>query len=359
MNHHRLLILALAFGVALLPACAALKKQPATPTPPTNAAPAPIAPAPLPPMTGQVSVEQFIATMVTKHGFQRAALVELFAKVQPRERIIQIMTAPAEGKPWNKYRPIFVNDARIEGGVQFWRDNAPALAHAERQYGVPAEIIVAIIGVETRYGGNMGSFPVIDALATLAFDYPPRADYFRSELEQFLLLTREEHLDPLAPKGSYAGAMGEAQFMPSSYRQYSVDFDGDGKRDLWQSTSDAIGSVANYLSGYGWQREQPIATLARVYGNDYQATLDQKLTKPQRTIAQFKDAGVVAETCLENQRLAMLVRLELDQGQEFWLGLDNFYVITRYNHSARYAMAVYQLSQEILVRHQHLTNGAK
>ena len=219
-----LLLTALLLSLALS-GCAALK----TPAP-AKGAPAATAPAPLPqPMTGQTTVQGFIDEMVAKHGFQRAALVTLFAKVQPRERIIQLMTTPAEGKPWYKYRPIFVNEARINGGVDFWRDNSAALARAADQYGVPAEIIVAIIGVETRYGGNMGSFPVLDALATLAFDFPPRAAYFRSELEQFLLLTREEHLDPLAPKGSYAGAMGEAQFMPSSYRNYSVDFDGDGR----------------------------------------------------------------------------------------------------------------------------------
>ncbi len=353
LNRIPLLLTTLLLSVALS-GCAALKKHPPAATAPATA------PAPLPqPMTGQVTVTRFIDEMVAKHGFQRADLVALFEKVQPRERIIQIMTAPAEGKPWNKYRPIFVNEARIRGGVDFWRDNNAALARAESQYGVPAEIIIAIIGVETRYGGNMGGFNVIDALATLAFDYPPRAEYFRSELEQFLLLTREEHLDPLLPKGSYAGAMGEAQFMPSSYRNYSVDFDGDGRRDLWHSTSDAIGSVAHYLSGYGWQRAQPIATPAQVTGNSYESVLDEKPVKPTRTITEFRTHGVQPQSRLDKDQLATLLRFETDTGDEFWLGLDNFYVITRYNHSHRYAMAVYQLSQEILARHQRLMNGAK
>ena len=339
-----------------LSGCAAMKMH----IHPASGTPAATATTPLPrPMTGQASVEHFIDEMVAKHGFQRADLVALFGKVQPRERIIQIMTTPAEGKPWNKYRPIFVNEARVRGGVDFWRANSETLARAESQYGVPAEIIIAIIGVETRYGNNMGSFNVIDALATLAFDYPPRADYFRSELEQFLLLTREEHLDPLTPKGSYAGAMGEAQFMPSSYRKYGIDFDGDGRRDLWHSTADAIGSVANYLSAYGWQRGQPIATPAQVTGNDYLSVLDEKPVKPNRTICDFRVHGVQPLSSIDNNRFASLLRFKTDTGDEFWLSLDNFYVITRYNHSHRYAMAVYQLSQEILARHQHLMNGAK
>lgn len=342
--------LILLLGVIPLSACTALKKSP-----PAVAAPAaPVtAPAPLPqPMTGQITVQGFIDEMVAKHGFVRTDLVALFDKVEPRERIIQLMTTPAEGKPWYKYRPIFVNAARIDGGVQFWRDNNAALTRAEQQYGVPAEIIIAIIGVETRYGGNMGGFPVIDALATLAFDYPPRAAYFRSELEQFLLLTREEQLDPLAPKGSYAGAMGEAQFMPSSYRKYSVDFDGDGRRDLWHSTSDAIGSIGHYLSGYGWQRAQAIATPAQVTGDGYQRVLDLKPVKPSHTIAELQALGVRPTTPVDKDQLASLLRFETETGEEHWLGLDNFYVITRYNHSHRYAMAVYQLSQEILARHQ-------
>lgn len=349
LPRRRVGLAALLFSAALLASCAGLKKTPETTgTATPNAVPLPVLPEPL---TGQNNVQAFIEHMVSTQGFDRTQLTALFKQVKPRPRIVQIMTTPAESKPWNVYRRIFITDARIQGGVAFWHENAPALARAESRYGVPAAIIVAIIGVETRYGDNMGSFPVIDALSTLAFDYPPRADYFRGELEQFLLLSREEQLDPLAPKGSYAGAMGEAQFMPSSYRKFSVDFDGDGKRDLWHSTPDAIGSIANYLSAHGWQRGQPIALRARIDGNGYQNLLDPSLKKPERSIAQFKAAGVMPEGSADDTRPAILVRLETDDDTEYWLGLDNFYAITRYNHSPRYAMAVYQLSQEIVAQH--------
>lgn len=347
LPRHRIGWVALVFSAVLLAACAGLKKKPES----AGAAKAPTASAPLPvlpePLIDQNSVQAFIEHMVSTQGFDRAQLTALFKQVQPRPRIVQIMTAPAESKPWNVYRRIFLTDARIQGGVAFWHENAAVLARAESQYGVPAAIIVAIIGVETRYGDNMGSFPVIDALSTLAFDYPPRAEYFRGELEQFLLLSREEHLEPLAPKGSYAGAMGEAQFMPGSYRRFSVDFDGDGTRDLWHSSADAIGSIANYLNAHGWQRGQPIALRARIAGNGYQNLLDPTLKKPARSIAQFKAAGVTPQGRVDDNSPAMLVRLETDDAAEYWLGLDNFYAITRYNHSPRYAMAVYQLSREI------------
>lgn len=338
---------ALLISAVLLGGCAGLKKTPETGGGATTATPAPPLPVLPEPMTDQNSVQAFIEHMVSTQGFDRTQLTALFKQVKPRPRIVQIMTTPAESKPWNVYRRIFITDTRIQGGVAFWHKNEAALARAESQYGVPAAIIVAIIGVETRYGDNMGSFPVIDALSTLAFDYPPRTDYFRGELEQFLLLSREEQLDPLAPKGSYAGAMGEAQFMPSSYRKFSVDFDGDGKRDLWHSTSDAIGSIANYLNAHGWQRGEPIALRARIDGNGYQNLLDATLKKPERSIARFKVAGVMPEVSVDDTLPAMLVRLETDDDAEYWLGLDNFYAITRYNHSPRYAMAVYQLSQEI------------
>ncbi len=353
---HRTRLTALLLCVALS-GCATLHKHPSAGVPAATA-PGPMLAPPLQPLSGQAAVQHFIDTMVARHGFQRTALVTLFGKVQPRERIIQIMTTPAEGKPWDQYRQIFITAARIRGGLNFWRNNRAALARAEQQYGVPAEIIIAIIGVETRYGGNMGGFRVIDALTTLAFDYPPRADYFRAELEQYLLLTREEHLDPLAPKGSYAGAMGETQFMPSSYRRYSVDFDADGRRDLWRSTSDAIGSVANYLSAHGWRRGQTIAVPAQVTGTGYLSVLDQKPVPPTRRIAEFRAHGVRPRTPLGKSQTATLMDFTTAGGADFWLGLDNFYVITRYNHSDRYAMAVYQLSQEILARHQRLMNGA-
>ncbi len=192
---------------------------------------------------------------------------KLLDQVAPREDIIAAISRPAESKPWYKYRPIFLTPERIRQGAEFMAANAETLTRAEAAYGIPPEIVTAIIGVETFYGRQAGGYRVIDALATLAFDYPPRSTYFLSELEQYLLLTREEEIDPLTIKGSYAGAMGKPQFMPSSYRNFAVDFDGDSKRDLWNNTEDAIGSVARYLGEHGWEPHQPVTSLASVEGD--------------------------------------------------------------------------------------------
>ncbi len=291
-------------------------------------------------------VKSFIDDMVQRHGMDRAELTQLFAGAQLREDIIKAISRPAEGKPWHAYRPIFLTSNRITGGVQFWNENADILAAAEQAFGVDAQVIVAIIGVETRYGNNTGSYRVIDALSTLAFAYPPRAKFFRSELEQFLLLTDEEHVDRTEAKGSYAGAMGHGQFIASSYRRYAVDFDEDGRRDLWQSKRDIIGSVANYLHVHGWQLGAPVAERAQVKG-----TPDTALTKaglkPTLTIADLKAQGITTRQSHGADQLAALVELEQQNGPEYWLGFNNFYVITRYNRSPLYAMAVYQLSEEI------------
>lgn len=239
-----------------------------------------------------------------------------------------------------------MTEARIEGGVKFMQDNASALAVTQQKYGVPPEIITAIIGVETSYGKNTGSYRVIDALSTLAFNYPKRSPFFTGELENFLLLCREEHIDPLQPTGSYAGAMGIPQFMPSSFRSYAADFEGDYHRDIWNNPADAIASVGNYFYKHHWQRGQPVAFQAAVQGNAYRKALGGDL-KPDRTIVQLKALNVESiETASPNQK-AKLLAFELEQGEELWLGLDNFYVITRYNHSPLYAMAVYQLSRAI------------
>lgn len=288
----------------------------------------------------------FIDEMVAKHNFERAELSTLFEGIELRQSIIDAITRPAEGLPWHKYRAIFLTPARIEGGAQFWKTHADTLVRAEQVYGVPAEIIVAIIGVETNYGKNTGSYRVIDALATLAFNYPKRAEFFRSELEQYLLLTEEENVDPLAIKGSYAGAMGLPQFISSSYRHYAVDFDNDGQRDLWNNTSDAIGSVANYLSEHGWQRGVGIAFPVEVSSGNPSELADQGL-KPELSLGQLKNAGVDISSDVLDSRLGTLLELEAVAGMEYWVGLHNFYMITRYNHSSLYAMAVYQLSQEI------------
>ncbi len=287
----------------------------------------------------------FIDEMAARHDFRRAELEQLFASAKPRKSVLQAISRPAEAKPWYAYRPIFLTLERIEAGGRFWDVHREALERAEQRYGVPPEVIVAIIGVETRYGRNTGRYPVLDAVATLAFQYPKRAPFFRSELEQFLLLAREEGLDPAAVKGSYAGAMGWPQFIASSYRNYAVDFDGDGIRDLLSNPVDAIGSVANYLSVHGWQPGRPVARQVGVNGAAVAALVKQGL-KPHTTLGDMRRQGLSVPRDLTDEQLATLIRLENRNGEEFWVGLQNFYAITRYNHSALYAMAVYQLSQE-------------
>ena len=314
------------------------------------------APAEIPrPLSGAMAtrpdVQRFIKQMANQHGFPEAQLTALFGQIVSRDDIIAKITRPAEKtKPWRDYRKIFLDEPRIQGGVEFWRTHDNALRRAERVHGVPAEIIVAILGVETRYGRITGNDGVLEALATLAFDYPKRAPFFRSELEHYLLLTREEGIEPLTLNGSYAGAMGLAQFMPSSYRSYAVDFDDDGQRDLWRNPIDAIGSIANYLSRHRWRRNEAIATPATVQGQGYQALLGQDL-KPNYSVAELRRRGVIPQTPADNTKPAILLELLGNNGLEYWLGFDNFYVITRYNHSPLYAMAVYQLSQEIRRRY--------
>lgn len=295
----------------------------------------------------EAAMRAFVEEMTDKHGFDRGGLRALLAGARFQEDIIRAISRPAEAKPWHEYRGIFVNLARIEGGARFWRDNEGLLRRAEREFGVPPEMIVAIIGVETRYGGNTGKYRVLDALATLAFGYPPRASFFRKELEALLLLAREEGIDLAQVKGSYAGAMGLPQFIPSSYRAYAVDFDGDGRRDLLSSRADVIGSVANYFKEHGWRRGAPVTVPARASGGGLEPLVKAGM-KPSLNIETLSAKGVVSDTVLPRGTLASLVRLEGRGGDEYWLGLNNFYVITRYNRSNLYAMAVFQLSREIL-----------
>ena len=288
----------------------------------------------------------FIDEMVERHGMDRGELQALFAEAQLREDILNAISRPAEARPWHQYRPIFLTRSRIDGGVAYWNQHADILERAEKAFGVDAQVIVAIIGVETRYGGNTGSYRVLDALATLAFEYPPRARFFRSELEHFLLLTREEQVDRREARGSYAGAMGHGQFISSSYRHYAVDFDGDGRRDLWNSHEDIIGSVANYLSVHGWQLGAPVAEQVNPASPPTEELTGAGI-KPSLTVARLKAAGIPSQQAPGDNSLATLVRLEQEDGLEYWLGFNNFYVITRYNRSPLYAMAVYQLSEEI------------
>jgi membrane-bound lytic murein transglycosylase B len=260
-----------------------------------------------------------------------------------------VISRPAEAKPWYQYRPLFVTEGRIQGGLEFWNANQELLAGVERELGVPAQIIVAIIGVETRYGTYTGRYPVLDALTTLGFGYPKRGDFFRSELEQFLLLSREENIDPLTTKGSYAGAMGKPQFIASSYRRYAVDFDQDGRRDLWNSTPDVVGSVANYFVRHGWRPGDPVATPARGVERSHRRFVEAG-NKPSIPIGELAASGIGGAEALPRDSLASLIPLETKDGHEYWIGLHNFYVITRYNHSNLYAMAVFQLSEAIQAR---------
>ena len=289
----------------------------------------------------------FTARMLRKHGFSAPDVLALLASARRQQSILDAIARPAEKtRPWFEYRDIFLTERREREGVAFFRTHREALARAQAETGVPAEIIVAIIGVETYYGRIAGSYRVLDALTTLAFDYPRRAAFFSGELENFLVLTREQGLDPLSLKGSYAGAMGYGQFMPSSYRAYAIDFDGDQRADIWNNPVDAIGSVANYLRRHGWRAGAPIVSAASARAGVNEALFDGKL-KPQRTVAEFAAAGFSADRDLEPQALATAMRFELARGYEYWLGLNNLYVITRYNRSAMYAMSVYQLSRRI------------
>jgi membrane-bound lytic murein transglycosylase B len=289
--------------------------------------------------------------MVRLHKVDEKALTALLQGVKLREDILRAIARPAESKPWYEYRPILLTEERIQAGVQFWNTHAATLARAETVYGVPPETIVAILGVETAYGRRQGRHKVLEALATLAFHYPPRSEFFTKELEQFLLLAQEEDFTPGEVEGSYAGAMGIPQFISSSYRHYAVDFDRDGRRDLFASAADAIGSVASYFVAHGWRGQTPIASPVQVEGEGFRSLQGDAL-EPKHTIAEWRAAGVRANPALPDDTLATLIDLETHTGHEYWLGLHNFYVITRYNHSALYAMAVYQLGRTILGRHR-------
>lgn len=298
-------------------------------------------------LTDTDEVHAFIQQMADKHRFNTAELEDLFDQAEIKQDILKRIASPSEGLPWYKYRKIFLTDARIDAGVQFWKDNAAALAAAEQQYGVPAQIIVAIIGVETLFGKNTGNHRVIDALSTLAFAYPPRSKFFTGELENYLLMCRDEHLNPAEPLGSYAGAMGMPQFMPSSFRNYAVDFDHDNRRDIWRDSNDVIASVANYFAQHHWQPGQPIAVPVTAKDDAYKQVLNLDL-KPNLRLSELESLNLIISRQLPLDSKVKLLSLEQPEGAELWATLDNFYVITRYNHSPLYAMAVYQLSLSIL-----------
>jgi len=292
--------------------------------------------------------QDFIVEMSQKHGFDPVSLTETLKQAQVKQSILDAISRPAEKTlTWTQYRNIFIKPNRIEGGVKFWKENEADLNKAYKQYGVPPEIITAIIGVETLYGKRTGGYRVLDALTTLGFHYPPRSKFFRKELSQFLLLTREENVNPTEPTGSYAGAMGKPQFIPSSFRHYAIDFDNDGKRDIWNNNTDVIGSVASYFSRHGWRKGQPV-TVPASNVDDNHSDMVKAGMKPSVTIESMREAGITVDENIRPGQLSSLVELVVTDGKEYWAGLHNFYVITRYNHSNMYAMAVYQLSQEIL-----------
>ena len=298
---------------------------------------------------GRNDVRRFIAEMAQEHGFDRGKLRVLFSRARFQPAIIAAITRPLEprAQSWQAYRALFLTPERIEAGVAFSEQHRPALAYAAALYGVPEEIIVAIIGVETVYGRNTGNYRVIDALSTLAFDYPPRAEFFRGELEDFLLYARDAGIDALSLKGSYAGAIGIPQFMPDSYRRYAVDLDGDGKEDLSGSFADAIGSVANFLKAHGWETGQPVAYPAQVQGDDYRKLIDAGI-KPGVRFGDLPNFGVSAAGSAAADTPCALIELTTpDEPSEYLVGFTNFYVLTRYNRSSMYASAVLELAQAV------------
>ena len=297
------------------------------------------------------NAQQFIDKMVNKHGFDRQQLQEILSQAKRLDSVLRLMDnqAPTTSvKPpsgpngaWLRYRKKFITPDNVQNGLVFWNQYEDALNRSWQVYGVPPEIIVGIIGVETRWGRVMGKTRILDALATLSFNYPRRAEYFSGELETFLLMARDEQDDPLNLKGSFAGAMGYGQFMPSSYKQYAVDFSGDGHINLWDPV-DAIGSVANYFKAHGWVKGDQVAVMA-----NGQAPGLPNGFKTKYSISQLAAAGLTPQQPLGNHQQASLLRLDVGTGYQYWYGLPNFYTITRYNHSTHYAMAVWQLGQAV------------
>jgi len=294
-------------------------------------------------------VRSFIRELVQRHGFVESELRALFSRAQRAEPVLEAIRKPPEPPVWDDYRALFVNERRIEAGREFWQAQRGVLERAEQEYGVPAQVIVAIIGIETFYGRNTGRWRVLDALTTLAFDYPPRARFFRSELEQYLLLARDNGLDALSVRGSYAGAIGIPQFMPGSLRRYAVDFDGDGAVDLGGSAADAVGSVASFLKQHGWQAGAPVQLEARPSGEAWRAYADGS-AEPKHALSELREAGLqLPETAsLASQTRAALI----DLGSEQRIGFRNFYVITRYNRSVLYAAAVADLAEAVRAARQ-------
>jgi membrane-bound lytic murein transglycosylase B len=294
-------------------------------------------------------VRAFIHDMAERHGFVERELVYLFSRVRRADPVLRAIQPHEQPHSWHDFRAMFVNARRIDGGLAFWKMHASALERAEREYGVPAEYIVAIIGIETLYGRNAGRWRVIDALSTLAFDYPPRASFFREQLAQYLLLARDEDMDVFSTLGSYAGAFGIPQFMPGSARRYAVDFDGSGTIDLRESPVDALGSVANFLARHGWQRGGEVLLPARAEGDSVRRYVSSDM-RPRQTAAQLVAAGAVVDDLPERLAAEPAALIELEtpgEPSEYRIGFQNFYALTRYNRSAFYASAADELARRL------------
>jgi len=294
-------------------------------------------------------VKEFVAEMVKKHGFKQKQLTRVLAQAQYQPAIVRAMDQPPESAlgSWQAYRAIFVRPERIEAGTQFWSRHAVALARAADEFGVSEDVIVGIIGVETTFGRNIGTYRVIDALATLAFDYPKRSGYFRVELEHYLVFSRDQGIDPLRVKGSYAGAIGIPQFMPGSYRRFAVDFDGDGQINLATSPADAIGSIGNFLKSHGWVRGQPVAFSAEASGDAWRKLAGSGIV-PATRLADLPSYGLKIAADLPGDTLCALIELDSPgQPSDIRVTLQNFFVLTRYNRSNLYAAAVLDLAAEI------------
>ncbi len=320
----------------------------------------------------RTDVDEFVTVMVNDHGFDESEVRSVLDQAVYQQSIIDAITRPAEKKPWIAYREIFVTPTRIDDGVQFAQENWETLKKAEEEFGVPVEVIVAIIGVETNYGRNMGRYRVLDALTTLGFDYPARAKFFRGQLEEFLILSCEERINPFDHDaacqreeaggtfdssiaigdlvGSYAGAMGYGQFIPSSYRNFAIDYDGDGARDIWGNVVDAIGSVAAYFKDHGWEAGEPV--IAQVGLNATEQSIDALANSsliPTKTVGEWKALGVDTQDDRDNE-YASIFRFETESAVHYFLGYHNFYVITRYNISRLYAKAVVEIAEAISAR---------
>lgn len=290
------------------------------------------------------TVQSFVARLADRHGFTPDEVNKVLSQAQVQQTVLEAMARPAErALLWHEYRDRFITERRINEGVDFWQQHRELLERIAQQRGVAPEYLVAILGVETFYGRITGKYRVLDALATLAFEYPPRSEFFTGQLEQFFLLTREEAVDPLVALGSYAGAMGPPQFIPGSVRQFAVDGDGDGRRDLWANWDDILGSIANYFVVHGWKRDEPVLTEATI-DQPRARDLDTRRIVLSETVGTLRDKGVVFDTTLAPETPAMLIAADLPERVIFRVGFNNFYVITRYNRSPLYAMAVHDLA---------------